>query len=90
MAVYHLKAGFGSRAGGQSAAAKRDYIERDGRYELDRDELEHRESRNMPEWAQDDPRAYWQAADEHERANGRLYSEIQFALPRELDAGGAA
>ena len=88
MAVYHLKAGFGSRAGGQSAAAKSDYIERDGRYERDRDELEHRESGNMPEWAQDDPRAYWQAADEHERANGRLYSEIQFALPRELDAGG--
>ena len=38
----------------------------------------------MPEWAQDDPRAYWQAADEHERANGRLYSEVQFALPKEL------
>ena len=35
-----------------------------------------------------DPRAYWQAADDHERANGRLYSEIQFALPRDLDATG--
>ena len=88
MAVYHLKVGFGSRASGQSASAKSDYIEREGRYERDRDELEHRKSGNMPEWAQDDPRAYWQAADEHERANGRLYSEIQFALPRELDAGG--
>ena len=75
-------------AGGQSAAAKRDYIEREGRYERDRDELEHRESGHMPAWAQDDPRAYWQAADDHERANGRLYSEIQFALPRELDASG--
>ena len=42
----------------------------------------------MPAWAQDDPHAYWQAADAHERANGRLYSEVQFALPRELDAGG--
>ena len=41
----------------------------------------------MPAWAQDDPHAYWQAADAHERANGRLYSEVQFALPRELDAG---
>ena len=87
VAVYHLKAGFGSRAGGQSAAAKSEYIERDGRYERDREELEHRESGNMPAWAQDDPHAYWQAADDHERANGRLYSEIQFALPRELDAG---
>ncbi len=88
MAVYHLKVGFGSRAGGQSAAAKSDYIERDGRYERDRDELEHRESGHMPAWAEDDPRAYWQAADAHERANGRLYSEIQFALPHELDASG--
>ena len=88
MAVYHLKAGFGSRAGGQSASAKCAYIEREGRYERDRDELEHRESGHMPAWAEDAPRAYWQAADEYERANGRLYSEIQFALPRELDAGG--
>ena len=88
MAVYHLKASFGSRASGQSAAAKSDYIERDGRYERDRDELEHRESGHMPAWAEDAPRAYWQAADEYERANGRLYSEIQFAIPRELDAGG--
>ena len=42
----------------------------------------------VAEWAQDDPHAYWQAADAHERANGRLYSEVQFALPRELDASG--
>ena len=39
----------------------------------------------MPEWAKDDPRSYWEAADEHERANGSLYREIQFALPRELN-----
>ena len=26
-----------------------------------------------------------EAADEHERANGRLYSEVQFALPKELN-----
>ena len=38
----------------------------------------------MPEWAQADPGKYWDAADENERANGRLYSEVQFALPREL------
>ena len=87
VAVYHLKVGFGSRAGGQSAAAKSDYIEREGRYEKDLEELEHTEHGHMPAWAQDDPRAYWEAADEHERANGRLYSEVQFALPRELDAG---
>ena len=50
--------------------------------------LLHVEHGHMPAWAQDDPHAYWQAADAHERANGRLYSEVQFALPRELDAGG--
>ena len=88
MAVYHLKVGFGSRAGGQSARAKNEYIEREGRYAADGDEREHVEHGHMPAWAQDDPHAYWQAADAHERANGRLYSEVQFALPRELDAGG--
>ena len=85
MAVFHLKASFGSRAGGQSARAKSDYIEREGRYEKDGEELEHKEHGNMPEWAEDDPGKYWEAADEHERANGRLYSEVQFALPKELN-----
>ena len=85
MAVFHLKASFGSRAGGQSALAKSQYIEREGRYEKDSEELEHKENENMPEWARDDPEQYWEAADEHERANGRLYSEVQFALPKELN-----
>ena len=85
MAVFHLKASFGSRAGGQLARAKSDYIEREGRYEKDGEELEHKEHDNMPEWAEDAPRSYWAAADEHERANGRLYSEVQFALPKELN-----
>ena len=40
----------------------------------------------MPEWAEDDPRGYWAGADAHERANGRLYREVEFALPRELNA----
>ena len=84
MAVYHLKVSFGSRAGGQSARAKSDYIEREGRYERDREELEYKEHGNMPEWAEDDPGAYWSAADQYERSNGRLYSEVQFALPKEL------
>ncbi len=68
MAVYHLKASFGSRAGGQSARAKADYIEREGRYEKDGEELEHKEHGNMPEWAQAEPGKYWEAADENERA----------------------
>ena len=88
MAVYHLKVCFGSRSSGQSACAKNEYIEREGRYAADSEEREHVKHGHMPAWAQDDPHAYWQAADAHERANGRLYSEVQFALPRELDASG--
>ena len=85
MAVYHLKASYGSRSGGQSARAKADYIEREGRYAEDAEELEHKEHGNMPQWAQADPAKYWEAADQNERANGRLYSEVQFALPKELN-----
>ena len=85
MAVYHMKASFGFRAGGQSACAKSDYIEREGRYEKDQEELEYKEHGNMPDWAEEKPEEYWSAADQYERANGRLYSEVQFALPKELN-----
>ena len=84
MAVYHLKASIGSRGGGQSAAAKNAYVCREGRYAKDGDELLYRKDGNMPQWAQDEPGHYWQAADDGERANGSLYREVQFALPQEL------
>ena len=84
MSLYHLSTSVGSRAGSQSASAKDDYIEREGRYEGDASELEHSESGHMPEWAEEDPHAYWEAADAHERANGRLFREVEFALPTEL------
>ena len=87
MAIYHLTVKTGSRHGGQSALAKSEYIEREGKYELQDDERAHRESDNMPEWAEEDPRSYWEAADAHERANGRLFREVEFALPRELNEG---
>ena len=54
---YHLTAKTGSRSGGQSAAAHADYIEREGKYARgEDDDVVHRESGHMPEWAQDDPR----------------------------------
>lgn len=84
MAIYHLTVKTGSRQGGQSAAAKVDYIEREGKYRRDPSEVLHSESGNMPAFAQHDHRAYWQAADLHERANGRLFKEVEFALPVEL------
>ena len=85
MAIYHLNVKTGTRLGGQSALAKSDYIGREGKYEKDGEELEYKESGNMPEWAEDDPRGYWAGADAHERANGRLYRQVEFALPRELN-----
>ena len=86
MAIYHLNVKTGTRISGQSAKAKSDYIEREGKYEKDGEELEYKESGNMPEWAEDDPQKYWEATDAGERANGRLYREVEFALPRELNA----
>lgn len=93
MAIYHLTVKTGSKKGGQSAAAKAGYISRTGKYAKDRDEVLHIESGNMPSWAtaglrsersKAAARKYWQAADEHERANGVLFREVEFALPREL------
>ena len=85
VAIYHIKVTTGSRGGGQSARAKQNYIEREGRYAKDADELEYKESGNIPAWAEDDPGKYWQAADDHERANGRLFVHVEVALPVELD-----
>jgi hypothetical protein len=88
MSIYHLKTTVGSHAGGQSASAKDDYIEREGRYSGDRSEVEHVESGHMPGWAEEDAHAYWEAADAYERANGRLFREVEFALPTELTRSG--
>lgn len=84
MAIYHCEINTGTRAGGKSAGAKADYIQREGKYQPAEKELLHKESGNMPEWAKDAPSKYWHAADTYERANGRLYKEVEFALPREL------
>lgn len=84
MAIYHLTAKTVSR-GIASAKARYDYIEREGRYASDKTEVIHSQSANMPEWGQT-PRAYWDAADVYERGNGRLFKQLEFALPKELTA----
>lgn len=83
MAIYHLTASTGSRKNGQSARAKCDYICRGGRYDRDPGEVLFTQSGYMPKWASE-PSEYWDAADLHERANGRLFKQIEFALPVEL------
>ena len=87
MAIYHLTAKTVSRGSSVSAAVRSDYIERSGRYASDHTELLHKGHGNMPAWASDAPRNYWEAADAHERANGRLFKQLEFALPKELSPG---
>ena len=85
----HLNVKTGSRTTGQSAAAKYDYISRDGRYaRACQDEVVHVESGSMPAFASSDARVYWAAADSHERSNGRLFRSLTAALPNSLDLAG--
>jgi hypothetical protein len=86
MAIYHLTAKTVSRSSGASAKARSEYIDREGKYKKGAEEVQHKESGNMPEWAKETPTKYWQAADENERANGRLFKQLEFSLPKELDA----
>jgi hypothetical protein len=82
---FHASFRSGSRAQGASARAAYDYIEREDAYSgPERDPVVYEESGHMPDWAEDDPGEYWEAADLFERANGRLYVAGDFALPNEL------
>ena len=87
MAIFHLRARTASRAGGASAAASAAYVLRLGKFKkagLDR--CIFSQAGNMPNWASGPNKRleYWQAADLHERANGRLFKGLEFALPIEL------
>jgi len=87
MAIYHLHVSTGSKSAGASASIRHDYLAREGDYQTRSNELVYSASENMPSWALN-AREFWSAADAHERANGRLYQEIEFALPKELDSAG--
>jgi len=84
MAIYHCSYKVGSKGKGQSAAAKADYILRDGKYSKRADEVIFSESGNMPACFREKPRSFWKANDAHSRKNGRLFSEFEFALPNEM------
>ncbi len=81
MAIVHVVMKSSSMA--PPAAAHAQYIARDGQYQQ-RGGLELVESGNMPEFARENPYSFWEAADAFERKNGRAYTELQIALPREL------
>lgn len=86
MAIYALEIKHRTKGKGASARAHADYIAREGKYGrgVKGHELEYLAHGNIPEWASEKPMDFWDAADTYERANGRVYSEIQVALPREL------
>jgi hypothetical protein len=54
-----------------------------------RNDLCHRETNNLPDWAQEDPGIFFRAAEKYERGGaqrgGRFYSIMELSLPRELD-----
>ena len=72
-----------AREGRYASAGHDEYIERSGRFSKYED-LVCSESGNMPEWARENPKEFWRAAEEFERANGRVYREIEVAIPNEL------
>lgn len=84
MATYHCSIKSGSKGKGASGTAKAQYICRAGKYQSKGEDLEYSESGNMPKWAHGDFSTFWRFADEHERDNGRIYTEIEIALPREI------
>lgn len=68
-----------------SAGARFSYINRRGKYERQDDDLAYSASRNMPEFAAENPADFWFAADEFERSNARVCVEFELNLPPELD-----
>lgn len=49
------------------------------------EKLEYIEHGNMPQWAEQNPKIFWEMADLHERKNGSTYREHIITLPRELN-----
>jgi len=82
--IYHCSIKGGSKGNGASGTAKALYVCREGKYQNKPDLEGQAWHGNMPTWAKSEPRAFWIAADEHERTNARVFTEIEISLPREL------
>ena len=89
MAIFHCAVSHGSRKDGQSGAAKVDYITRSGKYIGDAGEVIDAWAGHLPSWTGGNPRVLFAAADEYERANARLFTQVLFALPNELSDADA-
>jgi hypothetical protein len=80
MTSYHLEIKSGKKG---SAEEHSKYIARGGTYSK-LDDMIAAGFGNMPEWAKDNPAAYWKAADRFERENGATYRELIIAIPNEF------
>jgi hypothetical protein len=82
MASFHIQINTGAKG---EAAEHSMYIQREGRFTEEKyGKVAARGQANMPEWAREEPGAFWRASDAYERANGNTYREYELALPREL------
>lgn len=65
-----------------------DYAMHERKYkskDTDQDKAVFKKSGNMPSWAKDEPRLFWQMGDKYERDNGTTYREHILPLARELN-----
>ena len=65
-----------------SAANHLDYINRNNEFAQREGCIFH--AHNLPKWADDNPKKFFQAADKYEGCGNRRYMEIEFALPNEF------
>lgn len=79
MAIAHCSVKNGAKGKG---AAHGNYISGQGKYEAKSD-VKFFADYNMPNGFENG-NAFWKAADKSERKNGRVYKEIEAALPREI------
>ena len=78
MTIFHHTIKNGKK---NTAYEHRLYNTRGGKKYEGREDLVYTAHRNFPN---DDPAAFWKAADKYERANGTAYREHEIALPSEL------
>jgi hypothetical protein len=82
MAHYHFHVNPGPKGKGADHAQ---YIAREGRFTEEKyGEIGEKANGNLPEWARGSAARFFAAADDHERANGNSYRELELALPVEL------
>jgi hypothetical protein len=69
------------------ARAHLQYVTRTSPTTRSREDLVHTAACNLPPWAAGSPATFFAAAERYERANGRVATKWEIALPRELTRG---